>query len=144
MFHPALLRHHNFHSSPWNELLPLIFFTQKQDTKCMILKSKIVEHDHYYTLEIRSSHLLGRTQDELELNAQPQHLTLRIQELNLTNNDKLDAIWEEIPSKQSEYSFKLPDRIDLQNVTAELRDDRLAITLPKVPKTSQKISIKSA
>lgn len=103
----------------------------------------IHENDKAYVIE---AELAGMNEKDVELAVKDDVLTLKGEKKEEKKEEKKDYLLSERSYGSFQRSFRLPDGVDRDKISAEFRNGVLRVTLPKTTKAQQeskKIQIRS-
>ena len=75
----------------------------------------------------------GVTKENVSVDVEDERLAIEGR-INFSNYEKLDPVYTEYNVGHYRRSFALPDKVDIDKITADLKDGVLTVTLPKVDK----------
>ena len=86
----------------------------------------------------------GVTRDEVSVDVEDERLAIEGQ-IDFTKYEQLNPVYTEYNIGHYRRSFALPDKIDVEKITADLQDGVLTVNLPKAEEVKpRKITVNAA
>jgi len=105
--------------------------------KTFRIKVNIAEKENAYEID---ADLAGIKKEDIELKCENKILIIKAEKKEETENQNQKKNYHRIESYHGIFqrSIYLPDNIDEQNITADFKDGRLRITIPKIVRPEEK------